>query len=332
MSDELRFWTKDAWALMTLTVCLTLGCGEQQNSAPLTSTSGAGTKPVFIATIPPLAGILRGIAGERAEVETLLPPGASPHSYSPSPSEMVRSSRATGIFYAHDDLDGWILPEDNESPACAIFAMVPEAARLGLPEEVVTPENEIEEAHEHEHEHHHHHGSGAPDPHFWTDPHTVGLILPELLGRLFEIDPDGAEIYRANSAAFATQLETLDAELAQSLAPLKGRAVIAFHPSLQYLLARHEIRIAATLEPVPGREPTAREIKACMDLAGERDLCAILTEPQLPSRPAEMLAEATGLPVVMADPLGGDELKYVEFVRQIEKALKGVLTSPEKNR
>src|SRR5437588_12380253 len=72
------------------------------------------------------------------------------------------------------------------------------------------------------------------DPHFWTDPLTVQAILPKLADTLSRLDPQGSAIYHANAERFARELDSLNAQLQEVLAPVKYRPVFLFHPSLQY--------------------------------------------------------------------------------------------------
>ncbi|MCC7478276.1 zinc ABC transporter substrate-binding protein [bacterium] len=85
--------------------------------------------------------------------------------------------------------------------------------------------------------HAHDHGE-LPDPHFYTDPLLVKALLEPLSQRLAQIDPGGAALYQQNAAAFAQQLDTLDAALRERMAPCAGAPVLMFHPSFVYVLKR----------------------------------------------------------------------------------------------
>jgi ABC-type Zn uptake system ZnuABC Zn-binding protein ZnuA len=168
----------------------------------------------------------------------------------------------------------------------------------------------------------------VPDPHFWVDPLTVRAMLPALAARLADDDPAGAAAYRANAAAFAKKLDALHAEIAALLAPVRGRSAGFFHPSFRYLLARYGLREAGVVEFVPGKEPSPRELLELtkkLKAAGAR---ALFCEPQLPRRPAEILAQTSGLPLGELDEMGGgpDRDDYASLLRYnvhaLAKALK----------
>ena len=132
-------------------------------------------------------------------------------------------------------------------------------------------------------------------------------IIGPLVAALSELDPDGAPVYAANAEALRRELERLDAELHARLDPVRGRAAVLFHPSFRYLFRRYGLVEAAIIEPLPGKTPTPREVGDMAARAREAGARAVLTEPQLPPRPALVLAETTGLPLREIDPLGGGD-------------------------
>ncbi|MEN6626143.1 MAG: metal ABC transporter substrate-binding protein [Candidatus Sumerlaeia bacterium] len=245
--------------------------------------------PVFAATVRPLAAILDELTSPRAHALCLLPPGASPHTYAPRPSDVGRLQDAT-LFWVSPALDGWAarLPAARR---VEVLPLLPQPFRLGW--------EGIHDGHEHGHEEDH---DGA-DPHFWTDPLAIKALLPALAAKLAEIDPAGAGVYAANAAAMAARMDRLDRELGRALAPVRGRPVVLFHPSFRYLLKRYGLPLAAVIEPAPGKEPGPRglmELAAKIKGAGAR---SVFTEPQLPRRVAEAVAEAAGVRLYELNPL-----------------------------
>lgn len=262
----------------------------------------AAAAPRYVATVPPLAAILRELVGSRGEVITLLPVGASEHTYQPRPSDARAVESATCLFYVSEQMDGWAASLTAKKKV-DVFTLVPAEARLtyavcGHPHGA--------------HEHSHGPGEGreeAPglDPHFWLDPVCVKLVLPKLAQTLGECDPQGTSVYDENARRFGEALDALHARLGEILAPVKGKPVLLFHPSFQYFLKRYGLVLAGVIEPFPGKEPTPRYLKAMIEQVRGAGVKAVFTEPQLPSRPAEVIAEAAGVPVYTLDPIGGGE-------------------------
>lgn len=256
-------------------------------------------KPVFVATVPPLGMILNELAKDRAEVKVLLGGGASPHTYEPRPSDARQVAGALALFYVSDALDAWAA-KLQANQRFEVLEFVPRD--LLLPGEL---EAEIDPSHDHDHagDDHHHHGEF--DPHVWSDPALVKATLPKLVEALSQADPAGSTTYQQNAAAFAARLDTLDTELAATLAPLKGKPVILFHLSLQYLLHHYGLKLAAVMEPSPGKEASPKYIRDVIETVQRYSVKVIFSEPQLPRRPAEAIAQAAGVTLAELDPYGG---------------------------
>src|SRR5262249_57283303 len=97
-------------------------------------------------------------------------------------------------------------------------------------------------------------------------------------------DPPGCPAYSTGARRFRTTLERLHAEVAALLAPVRGAAVVLFHPSFQYLLVRYGLVMAASLEPSPGKEPTPRYVVEVVRTVERLGVRSVFTEPQLPAR------------------------------------------------
>jgi len=251
--------------------------------------------------------ILSEVVGTRGTVIDMLPPGASPHTYEPRPSDVKMVQNATVFFSVAPNLDGWAskLPAKKTR---ALIDFVPKDVRL------------------HVSDGHADHGSDV-DPHFWMDPFTVGRMVPGLVQYLLTVDPEGSKVYNRNGHAFLISLRRLHYETVEALNPFYGSKVALFHPSVMYLLKRYGIEAPVILEPSPGQEPSARDMARMVKTMRDLKVKAIFSEPQLPARPAEVLGEATGIPVSMLNPLGGgpDTSRYADLIRANVKSLKEAL-------
>lgn len=274
------------WVLaLTMTTALLLGLAACGGDAPPSERG----RPYFVTTIPPFEMILRPVVGERGTVERLLAPGASPHTYAPSPSDLRAVTNATALVYGADHLDGWAadLPADRR---LGLVGLLPLATRLPFDDGG-----------------HGAHGSRTVDPHFWTDPLAVKSLLPALTDTLCAIDADGCSTYRANADSFATALAALDTRLRSLTAPVRNTRVLLAQPFFRYFLERYGPRLVGVVEPRPGAEPTARQLQRLVQRAEASGARSVLVQRQLSDRAAAAVAEPTGLPLVRLDPLGGTE-------------------------
>ena len=273
----------------------------------------------YVATIPPVGMILRELTAGRAEVMSLVGGSASPHTYEPRPSDARRAADALAMFYVSDDLDGWAA----KLPSARRFALVEHVDHaLLLPGELAEALH-VGEEHAHEHDHHH----GAHDPHVWSHPKVVAAMLPGLVENLKSCDPEGAEIYARNATAFAARLDALDLEIAETLMPVRNKPVILLHLSMQYFLRHYGLQLAGVVEPSPGREATPRYLEGVIAIVRSSGAKVVFSEPQLPRRPAEAVAQAAGVGLAELDPYGGlpGRETYEALLRYNAKALRSAL-------
>ncbi|MBN1153529.1 zinc ABC transporter substrate-binding protein [candidate division KSB1 bacterium] len=262
-------------------------------------------QPQYITTIQPFKMIMIELIGETGTVDCILPPGASPHTYELRPSDVKKIANATALVMGGRHLDDW-----------AYSLQVRNRIELMhyVPKELFLPV--LQRADEHHSDSPHDHDHGDMDPHFWTDPLIVKRMIPGLLSRLIEIDPDHANVYTMNARRFENELDRLIDELLH-LFELSGRKpVILSHPFFQYFLNRFKIDLIDVIEKVPGKDPTPRELSKMIRSAEKGQNSIILTHPQLPDRSARIIAESLNAELLELDPLGGrpHRTSYFELI------------------
>jgi ABC-type Zn uptake system ZnuABC Zn-binding protein ZnuA len=243
----------------------------------------AAAPPVVVATIDPVAMLVREIGGERVAVTALVPPGASPHTFDARPGDVARVADAALVVAIGGDLDGWLAP--------LLAAASRQVERLTLLE---IPGLALLSAAE----------ARGPDPHVWLDPIRVrDALAPAIAERLARIDPAGAPETAARLADFQARLTRLDTEVRSALAGPQRRFV-ALHAAWRYFGARYELEEIGVIEESPGEEPTPRELATLAAAARAAGVGAILVEPQLDPRVARTLAAEFGGTTVLVDPNG----------------------------
>jgi ABC-type Zn uptake system ZnuABC Zn-binding protein ZnuA len=240
----------------------------------LLAAPAAATKLAAVATITPLGFLLEELGGERVAVHVLVPPGATPHAFEPRPSDQARVAEAQLFVAAGAGIDDWV----------ARLAQAEGPARLVLRDAAL---------------------GETGDPHFWLDPILVrDRVLPRLEAALGAADPEGRMHYAERRRAFAHALTALDAEIRGALAGLPRRPLVPTHPAWGAFAARYGIPLLDAVQHVAAEEPTPRTLARLADAARAGGAAAVLVEPQLPPAAAAALAEALGVPAVMADTLG----------------------------
>lgn len=163
----------------------------------------------------------------------------------------------------------------------------------------------------------HVHGVLGEDPHWWLSPELAARSLAGIAEAFAGVDPIHAEAYRARAREGAAELAELDREIAARLAPLRGARFVSAHRAWVYFADRYGLVEAASIEPVPGREPSPRELKALVTEGRQGGLGRLFTEPQFPPAAARVVANEAGLDLTLVDPIGGvpGRATYPELMR-----------------
>lgn len=260
-------------------------------AAMLPGASARAGSIAIVVTVHPLGLLVEEIATDRADVHVLVPPGASPHSFEPKPSDLVAAARADAFLSIGGGLDDWssrlFQTAEGDAITASLFALSGRAE--------ASPDRAEHHAHDHE---------GGEDPHLWLDPILVrDEIVPALVAFLARVDPAGAAQYQARGSQFQLRLTSLDTEVRDALAG-DAREYVSFHGAWTRFAERYDLDRVAVVQEAPGEEPTPRELGDLVRAARRAKLGAILIEPQLDPRIAQTLSAEFGGTTVLVDPLG----------------------------
>lgn len=241
------------------------------------------------ATIFPIYDIAKNIAGGKTEVVNIIPPGASPHTFEPKPSNIIALQDAALIFTIGNGLDDWVARLANNS--------LPNARIVMMDKNIALQKPVFEDADDER--------NGGADPHYWLSAVNAQIIANTITEAFMSADPQNGDYYSANKESYLIKLKALDSSIHQILSPLEKRSIINFHDSFEYFGKEYGIEVVGVFEPFPGKEPTPRFLKDLADTAKKYALKAVFTEPQLSSAAVEPFVNDLGLTIFTLDPLGG---------------------------
>jgi zinc/manganese transport system substrate-binding protein/manganese/iron transport system substrate-binding protein len=272
--------------------------------------AAAQEEKVQIATsMPILADIVQNVAGDRAEVFSIMPENADPHTWEASPQDFVRVSAADSFISLGAHLEPFV--ENGGWRRAVIDAGIPELV-LTDHVELIVVDRVID------HGDHVHDLTGG-DPHIWLDPTKVIEAMPAIVEHLAEIDPGGAETYAGNAAAYVSELEALDAELEASFAaiPNERRVLVVFHDAYTYFAARYGFEVVGVVIRNPQADISAGEVVELLRVIEEYDVPVIFAEPQFtPSVLDSITAEAdVEIGMLLSDSFGDEVDSYLEMMR-----------------
>jgi zinc transport system substrate-binding protein len=270
--------------------------------ASLGSTASAGQ--VVFTSIPPQKWLVESLAGDLVQTGVLLPPGASPATYEPTPKQMAALDRSQlylriGVPFENSLLD-------------KISSLMPELqivdCRVGVELEPMDSSA-------------HYHAPGATDPHIWLDPERMKIIARNTATALKDLLPVKAPMIEERLDTLTRDLDETDHRVAAALAPLTGRRVIVFHPSFGYFTRRYGL-IQTAIE-FDGKAPSARRLASIVEEMGTRQARALFVQPQFSRSSATRVARALDCEIIELDPLAGNYLTNLEHMaRQIAGALR----------
>ncbi len=266
------------------------------------STSGcvrplAQGKVKVLATIFPVADIASLVGGERVEVITLLPPGASPHTYEPLPSQVEELSKARLCVRVGLGLDFWLdkLVASAGNKDLKIITLGD-----NLPPHLLIPGQE-----EHGEDHRlQEPGESDYNPHIWLDPIIAMEIAGQISQALSDVDAEGSPEYEKNTRAYLAELEELAMEVSGLEKKVTHKDVVTFHSAFTYLLRRAGLRQAAVIEEFPGKEPSPHYIEEVVSTIKSQKVPVVFGEPQFNPKVAQMISAESGVTFAILDPLG----------------------------
>jgi zinc transport system substrate-binding protein len=291
--------------------------------------SAAGQRPIAIASIFPVADLAQQVGGEHWEVITLIPAGASAHTYEPTPEQARSFAQARLFFQIGLGLEYWLekLVRAAKSSRLLTVDLSAGVETIPVPSPTLPPRAPPRASHERGHSHHgaakdgdsRGHTPEGPDAHYWLDPLRMQQVITSLERGFSELDPQHASQYAERATRVRTELETLHQEIVQRTQGLRNRRFIGLHAAWTYFALRYSLVQAAVVEPFPGREPSPRYLAELAQLMRREDVKAIVIEPQLTSTAAQALARETGARVAMLDPYGGQGIpgreSYLDLMR-----------------
>lgn len=262
-----------------LFVLLLSGCGNhpQTDEAPL------------YVSIQPLREIVREITGDDFGIAVLVPAGASPETFEPTPRQFAGLNEARLIFSVGlIDFEQALLSkiEDREKIVNLSRGISPIAGSCA-------------------HEGHAH----GVDPHVWTSPKALQQIAANAFEAIRRTWPDSVK-YAVNYERLRQKLEQLDARTAEKLAASAPAYFIIYHPAFTYYARDYGLRQEAIESD--GKEPSAKRLAELIRKARKDGVQRIFYQSQFPASTVEVIARDIDAEAVRVDPLREDVLQGIE--------------------
>lgn len=276
---------KSRFLIALLAALLTLaGCSEIKRLSSNT---------IFV-TIAPLKPIIEGIVGEEYEVEILVPQGASPETFEPTPRQL-RALESARLVFSTGLLD---------FERTLVERITREGQVVALSKGIDLIGGSCSHAH---------HAHGV-DPHIWTSPKAL-LIMAENAYNAVVAANSEEEPYSKNYSQLVAQLVKLDADVAKMCKLSRKRSFIIYHPALSYLARDYGLeQISIEYE---GKEPSVRRLKGIIDTIVKSDINAIFYQTEFPATSVEVLCQDADVRAIEINPLSEDVFTNIRNITSL---------------
>jgi zinc/manganese transport system substrate-binding protein len=279
----------------------------------------------IVATTPDLADVVREIGGDRVKVKSICRGKENVHAMRPVPSDLVALSKADAVVLQGLALEAtWLPPlllnarNRKLEPGKSGYIVVSEGwEAIQVPESLSRFGGDL-----------HPFGNPHMNIHPGAGRHLAGTILDGLSA----VDPDSAELYEANHAAYLKRLDEAEARWAEVAPLLKGRKIVVYHQEFDYLTWLYGMDQVATIEVKPGIPPTGSHLARVIRTMKEDDAELIITAVWSNNKQVRNVSQKTGvqvveLPTMVGGAPGADT--WIDMMDLIHRRLAGAFQPAE---
>ncbi len=295
--------------LVVIALSISISACETAPAAPTTD------KITVVATTSILADVISRVGGDLVSVTPLVPPGANEHEYQPSPLDIAAVTDAALVFEV-----GLGLEEFMET--------IIDNAGTKIEPVIVSDGVATREFSGGGEEHY------SADPHVWMDPANVIVWTQNIASALGTYDPANRETYEANSLAYITELDALDAWITAEVEkiPLENRLLVTDHMLFGYFADKYGFSVAGAIIPSYSSvaEPSAKELAELEDAIRAQNVKVILVGNTVNPALAKRIADDTGTLLVefytgSLSEAGGPASTYIDYMRYNVNAIVSAL-------
>jgi len=232
-------------------------------------------KPIVLTTFTVLEDISKNIAGDRLFIKSITKYGAEIHGYQPTPSDLVRASKADLIVENGLGLELWAKKFTSAAGDIPTVVLTDGMEPLFIQSDVY---------------------KGKPNPHAWMSPKRAIHYVDRLIQAFIQLDPEGMATYIQNGEKYKSKLQKLDIELRDSLDSIDQakRVLVSCEGALTYLAKDYGME-EAYLWPVNAEsQVTPRRMLRLINTIKSKNIPTIFCESTVSSKPQLEVARESG--------------------------------------
>ncbi len=253
------------------------------------ATPDDANKLTVVASFYPLFDFTQKVAGERAHVVNLVPPGVEVHDFELTPRDTALIYDADLVVYNGAGLEPWV------------EALVPQLRAKGIRTLEMGSYADLLKAAEDQAQEEYF----VNDPHLWLDPVFAQKEVALIRDTLSTIDPAYKRFYQMNADAYLKKLKTLHADYVSRLKKCVRHEAVTSHNAFRYLAQRYKFNLIPIAGISPDEEPSAKKLAEISDLAREKGVTTVFFESFVSPKLAETLAREIGAKTLLLNTLEG---------------------------
>jgi manganese/iron transport system substrate-binding protein len=254
--------------LIVLGACSAEGGGEAVSRQ-------SDEKMVTVTTFTVIADIARNVAGDAAVVESITKPDAEIHNYQPTPGDLIKAQKADLILWNGLNLELWFekfFSNLSDVPSAVVSEGV---EPMGIAEGPYT---------------------GKPNPHAWMSPQAALVYVDNIRKAFAEHDPENAETYTKNAAAYSEKIKATVEPIRARLAaiPEERRWLVSSEGAFSYLARDFGLKELYLWPINADQQGTPQQVRKVIDAVRANNIPAVFSESTVSADPAEQVARETG--------------------------------------
>lgn len=228
-----------------------------------------------ITTFTVIGDMVQNVVGDVATVESITKPGADIHNYQPTPRDIIKAQDADLVIWNGLNLEVWFeqfFERLDDVPAVVVSDGI---ERLSIGEGPY---------------------DGKPNPHAWMSLTNALIYVDNIKAGLIKYDPDNAETYERNAAAYAEKIRAQDAPIRERLAavPEDRRWLVTSEGAFSYLARDYGLKELYLWPINADAQGTPQQVRKVIDLVTEHHIPVVFSESTVSDKPARQVARETG--------------------------------------
>ncbi|MBS4174919.1 metal ABC transporter substrate-binding protein [Bacillus sp. FJAT-49736] len=294
--------------LLSTFILLLAGCANSGNENR-TKDSG-NNKMKVVTTFYPMYEFTKNVAGDKANVQLLIPSNVEPHDWEPTPKDVANIQMAKLLVYNSASLETWV-PNIQKSLGKSGPTFVAASNDITLMKGVGDEDSTD--------------GKEEMDPHVWLSPALAQQEVKTITKALVKADPKNKSYYEKNSKDYINKLQVLDNKFRSELKDVKRNEIITQHAAFGYLAKEYNLKQVPIAGLSPDQEPSPAKLAELKKFAKKHDLKVIYYEELASPKVANTLAKEIGAKTKVLNTLEGlskaDQKKGMDYISVMEENL-----------